>query len=67
MINSDKTNDYLKAISVGFDYYGLNGFYEMHKDVCDNPENPWAYALEKLNDLNYEEFESLCETYLNGQ
>jgi hypothetical protein len=66
MINPNKTNEYLTAIGVGFDYYGLNGFYEMHKDVCEKPDNPWAYALSVLNDLNYEEFESLCTTYLKN-
>ena len=63
MINPNKTDEYLKAIKIGFEYYGVNGFHEMHKDVCKNPDNPWGYALHVLNDLNYDEFELLCRTY----
>lgn len=66
MILPNKRTDYLKAIQEGFDYYGLNGFYEMHKDVIENPDNPWGYVLEPLNDLTYEEFETLCKEFLNS-
>ena len=65
MLNPSKKEEYLKVIKEGFDCYGLNGFYEMHKDVVENPDNTWSYALECLNDLNFEEFELLCKTYLN--
>ena len=34
-------NKYYNALKIGFEYYGLNGFFEMHKDACDNPDNPW--------------------------
>ena len=57
---------YYKALEIGFDYYGLNGFFEMHKDVCENPDNPWGYDLEVLNELNYEEFEIVANEYLNS-
>jgi hypothetical protein len=60
-----ETNDCLKAIDLGFEYYGLNGFYEMHKGVCDKTENKWTNELEVLNELNYEDFESLCTAFLN--
>lgn len=29
---------YEKALSIGFEQYGLNGFYEMHQDACKDPE-----------------------------
>jgi hypothetical protein len=66
MIESEKTKEYLTAIGIGFNYYGLNGFYEMHKDVCENPDNPWTYGLTILNEVKYEEFESLCALYLKN-
>lgn len=69
MIYNNKKYDYLKAIETGFNLYGLNGFYMMHEDVCNKEEipwvEPWVGKLECLNDLNYEEFESLCEDYFN--
>jgi hypothetical protein len=61
-----KTKDYFKALEIGFDYYGLNGLFEMHKDVCDNPDNPWAYGLTVLNDLTYKEFEEIAAVYLKN-
>lgn len=66
MIKQDRISKYLKAIKIGFEYYGLNGFYEMHKDVCENPSNPWGYDLQSLNDLSFSEFESLCNLHLKN-
>ena len=57
-------NKYNNALKIGFEYYGLNGLYEMHKDVCDNPDNPWGYDLKVLNELDYEAFEKEAEKYL---
>lgn len=56
---------YFKAMGIGFGYYGLNGFYEMHKAVCEEPNNPWGYALDVLNELTYEEFKKVAATYLS--
>lgn len=65
MINDKKIYNYMKAIKIGFTFLGINGFYQMHKDICDKKEMPWMGNLECLNDLNYNEFESLCEDYFN--
>ena len=59
MINQNKINEYIKAIEIGINYYGLSGLLEMHKDVCKNTESPWGYDLESLNDLNITEFHLL--------
>lgn len=61
-MNIDK---YREALRTGFGYYGINGFHEMHKDVCKEPSNPWGYALEPLNELSYEQFEIAAAAYLN--
>lgn len=66
MFKPENTKEYMKAVKIGFDYYGLNRFYEMHKDVCNNPDNPWGYALTPLNDLSYEEFDVLVKEYLSN-
>ncbi|MGG2091330.1 hypothetical protein AB1283_01010 [Bacillus sp. S13(2024)] len=66
MIILNRITEYLKAIQIGFAYYGLNGFYEMHEDACKNKNNTWVYALESLNDLDNEEFKSLCDIYLKS-
>lgn len=65
MIKKDKMDEYLEAIKIGLYYYGLNGFFAMHNDVCNNSDNPWTYDMESLNDLDIKEFESLCNSYLN--
>lgn len=64
MIDVKKKNQYMQAIKIGFDYYGLDEFQNMHEDVCKNKDNPWGYALTPLNDLTYEEFKELYEKFL---
>lgn len=66
MIQLKEVNSYLKAIESGFECYGLNGFYQMHKDMHEREGTPWDYELESLNDLDMGEFELLCSVYLKG-
>lgn len=54
----------MKAIKIGFNYYGLDELYKMHEDVCKNKDNPWGYDLTPLNDLTYAEFEKLYNEFL---
>jgi hypothetical protein len=63
----NEVGKYLKAVELGFDHYGLKGFYQMHYNFLENKEkNYWDYELEVLNELNKEEFESLCKVYLTS-
>lgn len=64
MIHLSKKNQYMNAIKVGYNYYGLEEFYNMHEDVCKSKDNPWGYALTVLNDLTYDEFKGLYEEFL---
>lgn len=54
---------YDKAFELGFAYYGVEGLLEMHRDVCNEPENPWGYGLAVLNELDVPAFEKLAGEY----
>ena len=57
-------NDYMTVIKNGLNIYGLNGFYEMHSDICKGITAPWENNFKILNNLSYKEFVRIVEDYI---
>lgn len=66
MISLNKVDLYLRAIWIGFEDYGLNGFYHIQNEITNERESPWEDDLAILNELDYDEFELLCAVYLKA-
>lgn len=55
---------YDEAFKNGFNAFGMNGFYDMHKEICSGEASLWEDDMKVLNELDISGFELLADEYL---